>query len=440
MTAIALPEHLERADDAIVEYISGSAAVPRALVGVLAALGAMNIGAELPESVEACLAGATPGGRFLSPYAGDRRAAALARPTWPFAQRILARDRDVAVRSALAASQVALRPDVAERLAHDSSPRVRRALAASAGALAAPEWNALLGDTADVRRAVASDGSVHQLSDERLDQLLRDTDRDVVVQTVRRSTPRDCSVAAWHRDRVVRLVVAIEAWERIDHAARARLERDPDREVAAAASPALGCRCFVSIADTDAHRRMMDRSMPPATRLRAAESTLGHRVHAGRRDDPEATHAACILIAVVGVVDDRDAGAPDVEAAAQLVEQVSRQVDLPFVAGKGGGDEPAGLAELRRAGALLTGPAGARWTEMLERVAAEQVERHQALLERLEFAEVDARAADNARRARWRQVELDELRRGVYPATRNTPRPGRSTRANPRRPPGFRTD
>ena len=434
VAAVALAEPLERVDGLVFDYVAGRAALPRAVAAVLAALGTLDIGGDRHGTVEACLARGG-GGRFLSPQPGDRVAAAREGSRWPFAQWVAAHDGDPAVRAALAEGARLLRPETVVILAADPDRRVRRVLARGAADLSSTARASLLADTVEVRTELVNFAALHLLAAGELRRLLEDPDPEIVLRVLRAAGGgNDYSPAAWHRDRRVRLTAATTRWGLLDEAARAHLRSDPDPEIAAAASPALGCRAYRSVADSAAHDRMADPTVPAAERLDAARSTIGAR-GGHHQEPPESAHTSCVISAVCDVVAALDDDAGD------LVEQAAT-VALGAVATACSRYVPrVGLASLRHwvtdlaaAGTHLHGSARDTWDRILEPISIvieewnpdtpsdwRDGERHHK----------DRSFAESSLSVPW-------VRLGLYPSTRNTPRP--PSPPTPKHPPGFHPD
>ncbi|MFM7064272.1 MAG: hypothetical protein ACKO04_12380 [Actinomycetes bacterium] len=251
----------------------------------------------------------------------------------------------------------------------------------------------------------------------------------------------DCSLAASHPDPLVRLTAAA-LWSSLDDTARSVLRTDTDEEVAAAASPALSCRVFVSRQDADEHAQMLGAELMADDRLTVALGTLGRRTTRG-----ELEHVSCVLAAVDTVA---AALGPDdtrlAERAATVGAAAVRSAGFRV-------SDPAAVERLVTLGRRLSGDAAEAWHYRLIALSTRLADRDwDGSLERAARRSSQARAAqerewDEQRRESNRvasdlENELAErIRRGEYPALwkdrpRQTPRqtghPGPK-----RRPPGF---
>jgi hypothetical protein len=380
VTGLVLAPPLETCEPQVLKYISGRARLPRAIAGVLAALGAVNVGGTLDATVEEAIAGPTAnvapgvGGRFLSPHAGDRISAARSGMRWPFAQRVLAADSDPTVRAALAERADVLRADTIDTLAADRRPRVRATLARSADRLPETVRFGLVRDSSPVvRRDLTSFGALRGMGDDEIRVLLRDPDPSVALAVIHQPGRHDLSLAAHHRDADVRFAAAIAAWGQLDDDAQERLRTDPDTRVAAAASPALRCRAYLSVADAADHATMFDPAADSTARLDAISRTVGKRPWDGNRgDDDEQRHARCVVEAIVHVVDALDPNATETSALTDRATtlafaELRNAFLLPSRHGSVVGTPSRALRDqLRNAGPNLTGDALATWMQFLE--------------------------------------------------------------------------
>lgn len=241
----------------------------------------------------------------------------------------------------------------------------------------------------------------------------------------------DCSPAATHPDRTVRLA-AVSSWGSLDDVARELLRADVDRQVASAASPALTCRVFVSCTDTDDHERMFGLDLTRDERLSCALGTLGRRTL-----DGEWRHVACVLrvvdivVAQLGPDEARLAERAATVGAAALrsVGVVAPRADDRLTSiGVHLFGTASGMAWHDRLNTVSTPPTGWDWDGSRKRAAqeAERLYEREGHQPHRGFNSQDAAAERCA-----------ALRRGEYPALRRVQR-RKTDRPRPRRrTPGY---